>query len=165
MGNIIRGNMDILKSLQELGGYWKYEGGKYLIKLTSGKVTKKKKLVVVAKKTKKKTLDDFSSIIQSEYTDAMISIEVCKTIVKELNIDDYDMIDLSIPKMDVREGDNSFLIFFNSKANGITINFSGPHVMDILFLVPMDDNYIERIRTIMEAMRFTIKDDDWDDYD
>ena len=40
MGNIIRGNnMDILKSLQELGGYWKYSGGKYLAKLTSGEVS------------------------------------------------------------------------------------------------------------------------------
>lgn len=31
--------MDLLKTLVELGGYWKYKGGRYLAKLTSGKVS------------------------------------------------------------------------------------------------------------------------------
>jgi len=31
--------MDILETLKELGGYWKYSGGRYLAKLTSGKVS------------------------------------------------------------------------------------------------------------------------------
>ena len=31
--------MDLLDTLKDLGGYWKYSGGKYLAKLTSGKVS------------------------------------------------------------------------------------------------------------------------------
>jgi len=31
--------MDILDTLKSLGGYWHYEGGKYLAQLTSGKVS------------------------------------------------------------------------------------------------------------------------------
>jgi len=31
--------MDLIETLKELGGYWKYNGGRYLAKLTSGKVS------------------------------------------------------------------------------------------------------------------------------
>lgn len=105
----------------------------------------KKKVKKVAKK-KTKDIEQVMSERQNSHTEAMLSLEVCKAIVEELKIENYDIVD-EPPKLYV----DRYLVHLR---NGhIIISFDSSNG-SIFFKIPFDDNYMDRVKTIFEAMKF-----------
>ena len=115
------------------------------------------------KKAKRITLDDATIAVQEKHTEHMMSIEVCKSIVEKFGISDYKVIRSSgIPGISIKFGDHVEAVCLFNKTDTISVACQNGS-NEVLFNIPMRDNYLDQIEKIFDLMPFISVNYDEDD--
>lgn len=105
------------------------------------------------------TLDDAAKDIQNMYEVCMISVELCKSLIEQMNIDDYRVaFDKNTPGIEVTMGSSNCCVFYSAEHNTAMVKINTSDHSQLFFAVPMDDDCIDRLQNVLEVMKLAKHD-------
>lgn len=111
-----------------------------------------KKYKKVAKNTTLESLESLESGLEEKHTAFMIAIQVYKDIVKELELD-YTICRSDPPIITINSG---YELEFMPTSNSVRMVCEGTN-----FIIPMNDEYIDRVKQILDVMKFADSNGDY----